>query len=57
LLLAGAAGIAVASLWPRRPQTTTRPAADEHPLAEAMAEPPSYPGYRPPGEQTAQPLH
>ncbi|GEM_PF-3412023 len=60
LLIAGAAGIVAATLWPRRDailRTAPMPATSSQRLAEEMAEPIDYPGYRPAAEQVGQALH
>lgn len=60
LLLAGAAGVVAATLWPRRQAIAAGIGrmSGEQRLAEEMAEPIDYPGYQAqPGEATGQPLH
>ncbi len=61
LLIAGAAGIVVATLWPHRTAiaaaAVARSDTSGRRLAEEMAEPIDYPGYRPVPEHFGQPLH
>lgn len=58
LLIAGAAGILAASLWPRRAAVAgVTPRTVSQRLAEEMAEPVDYPGYRPVPEHFGQALH